>query len=281
MNRLLFINRLSWPVRVPLKWAVFGLALFAVQFPYPVRFVQHLRHWRDPNAMIQPDAEALRPLVEEVRDQITTDMSPLDAQKVVEKYVYRRIPYEWDWINWGNADYFPTVTEVIEKGSEDCDGRALIAASLLRNFGFKAELVTDFTHVWVKTDQGELMGPGKTAISVSDHGLAISRGTWLEIPKTLANGLGAGIGAFPLVRQLIVLVVLWLLLLHRQSGAWRGIVAFAFLLNGLLFLKVGGGHDWWHPIRWAQFAGVANVALGVLWLLVRRRYHTGGAHVTA
>ena len=132
MNKLFVLNRLRWPLRIPVKWAIFAVVVLLVCFPYPHMLIRHVRHWRDPDALIAPDAQVLRPFVEELLP-LLDNRSPEEALEHVERYVYEKIPYEWDWNTWGVADYLPTVEEVMEKGVEDCDGRAVIAASLLRD----------------------------------------------------------------------------------------------------------------------------------------------------
>ncbi len=263
MNPLFRLNRVRWYARIPIKCLLFLLTVVGVCYPYPHLLVRHVSRWRDPNTLVEPDAPALEPLAEGLAPRLGGELSAADRLKQVERFVLQQIPYEWDWNTWGVSDYLPTVEEVMEKGKEDCDGRAVIAASLLRRFGYKAELVSDFAHVWVKTDEGELMGPGKSqAIVAGEHGLALRSGWFVPLARALAYG----IGPFPLVRELIVVGVFWLLLLGRGVGFWRGVVALGLLIDGLLFLKVGGT-QYLKPIVWMQIVGAANM-LGAVFLLL-------------
>jgi hypothetical protein len=267
VNKLFFLNKLRWYARLPIKWLIFGLTVLVVCFPYPSVLARHIRHWRDPNALVEPDAPVLQPLVDELRTEMADGLAPRDALKTVERFVYRRIPYEWDWNNWGTADYLPTLTEAIEKGKEDCDGRAVVAASLLRNFGFNAQIVTDFAHVWVKTEHGETMGPGKRRAVVGEKGgIKVDKGALSELPRALAYG----IAPFPLVRELIILAVLWLLMLRRHGGVACSLSALAFLLGGLLFLRAGG-RTYLEPVVWMQLMGIAGVLAGFVTLLLWAR----------
>jgi len=213
------LSKLRWYLRLPIKWLLFGLTVLAVCFPYPARLASHLRHWRDPNALIDPDAAAIQPLLEELRPRLAGDLPPREVLSRVERFVYEKVPYEWDWKTWGTADYLPTVEEVFEAGKEDCDGRAVVAASILQNLGYKTELVTDFAHVWVKTDHGETMAPGRRkALTATDKGLRLDFKALTTLPRSLAYG----IAVFPLVRELIVFFVLWLLLGCRVSRSRGG-----------------------------------------------------------
>lgn len=264
VDKLFFLNTLRWYARLPIKWLLFGLTVLAVCFPYPDLLIRHLRHWQNPNALIEPDAAALQPLVLELAPRITDDLSPYYALWTVERFVYEKIEYEWDWNNWGTADYLPTVTEAVEKGKEDCDGRAVVAASLLNRFGFEAQLVTDFAHVWVKTEHGEIMGPGpRKAVIADQRGLKLQPGALSQVPRALAYG----IAPFPLMRELIVVAMFWLLLLRRRGGVGCNLVALACFLNGLFFLR-RGGLNCYDPVVWMQAVGVASILAGVVLLFV-------------
>ena len=265
MRTLFILNTLPWYTRLPIKWAILGLTVFLVCFPYPNLFLRHVRHWSNPNALIEPDAPALQPWVAELRPELPADLPPGEALKRVERFVRKKVPYEWDWNTWGLGDYLPTVTELIEMGKEDCDGRAVIAASLLQNFGFKAQIVTDFTHVWVKTDQGELMGPGRrNAVVFTDRGLQFHVLVLAGLPEATVYG----IAVFPLIRELIVLFVAWWLLLRTNAGAARSFLALVLLCMGLLALRRGGA-QYLNPILWMQIAGALAMVTAVISILLR------------
>lgn len=254
MEKVLILNRLKWYTRIPAKWAVFGLVFLVVCFPYPNLLVRHVRHWQDPNALIEPDAKALAPLIKELEPMMSDTMPSQEALRTVENFVYEKLPYDWDWNVWGNADYLPTVTEALEKGREDCDGRAVVAASLLKRFGFEVQIVTDFAHVWVKTDRGETMGPGKRkAVVATDKGLQLRFDALQALPKAMAYS----IAPFPLSRELVLLAVAWLLLLRVGGGKACNLVALLLLLDGLMLLRIGG-KDFRSPIVWMQVLGLLN-----------------------
>jgi hypothetical protein len=269
MDHRFRMNAWPWYARLPTKWTVFALTVLVVCFPYPTRLREHLRHWRDPNALVEPDAPTLQPLVDELRSELGGNSPSPETMRTVERFVLRRIPYEWDWNTWGMADYLPTVAEVLEKGREDCDGRAVVAASLLRSCGFEATIVTDFAHVWVKTDHGEAMGPGKRkAVIATEKGLQIQFRALTELPRALAYG----IAVFPLIRELIVIGVAWLLLLRPGSGVGACVIMLAALNAGLSCLRWGGA-DYLHPVLSLQWLGVAMMLASIFVppLRIRRR----------
>lgn len=270
VRRLLALNTLHWYLRIPVKWAVLGLAVLLVCYPNPSLLIRHLRHISNPNAMIEPDAPALQPLVDELSAGLEGNLSAREVLKRVELLVYETIPYEWDWNTWGAADYLPTVAEVIAMGKEDCDGRAVLAASLLRRLGFRAWLVSDFAHLWVATDVGETMAPGKTrAVVATEQGMQIRENPVGEMLKAGAYG----IAVFPLPRELIVLVVAWVLLLRGDTGLIRCAIGLALLFTALLLVRAGS-ERYLHPVLWMQWGGVATLAAGVVALTVWRRRKT-------
>jgi hypothetical protein len=121
---------------------------------------------------------------------------------------------------------------------EDCDGRAVVAASLMRRLGYQASLVTDLRHVWVKTPHGEWMGPGgrTTVVSTPQGNRVDLRTLWANVPISLSYG----ISVFPFWREVIILATAYLLLLHRRMS-WRiAAPAGLVLLQGLLFMRCGG-----------------------------------------
>jgi len=267
MDKLLVLNKLRWCARWAAKTTILLLTLLIVLFPYPSVLGRHIAHWRDPGALVEPDAPELQPLLEELRPLMTPDLSAPNALRTVERFVHERLPYAYDWDTWGTADYLPTVREALAMGREDCDGRAVLAASLLCNFGFEAELVSDFAHVWVKTDKGETMGPGKKKVLiVTKEGVRIRPGALAQMARAVIYG----IAVFPLRRVLIILVVFWFLMLRSGGGRTCAIFSLVLLINGLLFVRLGAA-NWWKPVPWAQWVGAANLglALGLLILWAR------------
>lgn len=256
---LLRLNHARRLIRWPVKCAILGVTILMVCFPNPSRLVTHIRHWQDPNALIEPNAPAMAPMIEALRPQIVAAKQPQDALRIVERFVYSHIRYDWDWNTWGSADYLPTVTEVIEQGREDCDGQAVLAASLLRNFGFKTELVANFAHMWVRTDQGEAMSPGKNrAVVATKEGPKFSLRGLIELPKATAFG----IAVFPLFRELVVLGVLWLMLWNEKHTARRQALMLMLFGGGLVALRAGS-HDYRQPVAWMQLTATLTMVVAV------------------
>jgi hypothetical protein len=274
MDGFCVLNRLPFLARIPLKTILLALTALLVCFPYPALLLRHIERLRDPNALIDPEAEGIREMVDEIRPRLTADMPPAQALKEVERYVYRRVPYAWDWDNWGMADYLPTVEEVLERGREDCDGQAVVGASILRALGYSTELVTDFTHVWVKTDQGETMSPRRhKAVVATEHGVRVDYAAALR--ETLP-AIAYGISVFPAVRELIILAVLWYVMLRRRVSRTWALMGLVLLLDGWMLLRLGGRSSAESKVPALCFAA-ANVVAGLVLLRIRRRGEAGVA----
>jgi hypothetical protein len=52
--------------------------------------------------------------------------------------------------NYHSSDHLATTSEVIERGTDNCDGHAVLTASLLRRRGYDAYVVMGYSHVWVE-----------------------------------------------------------------------------------------------------------------------------------
>lgn len=252
------MNRWRWYLRLPIKSAIFALTLFLVCFPNPARFVRHVRHWRNSNELVNPTSPALEPLLDEFRAATPELLAAPAVVRAVETFVLHRIPYDWDWNTWGAADYLPTLDEVLAKGREDCDGRAVVAASMLNALGYDAELISDFAHVWVRTDHGDALSAGGKPVVTSATGVRVRPGAW----RAVLSASGFGVAVFPLARELIVVGMFWLLTSRLRAGPATLVATALLLLNGLLWLRAGGA-DHARPVLWEQYFGLANLAAAV------------------
>ncbi len=302
MNRRIGVVRRRLLLRVPLKATALTLLAVAVCFPHPPRLARHLVRLGNLQAMIEPQAAELAawdgPLRERLEKaarvaagqdsapplpagaelaELLRRLAPRRVQAEVERFVYEQVTYAWDWDLWWNADYLPTVAEIFAKAAsgdgvlrEDCDGRAVIAASLMRRLGYESSLVTDLRHVWVLTPEGEWMGPGreKTLISTPQGNRLALRTAWTNVPVSLSYGLAV----FPLWRELVILGGAFLLVRHPRVPARTQALVALFLLDGLLFMRcgvidprgVGGFRAWWPVgvglLHWAIGFGMLAVS---------------------
>lgn len=240
-------HRLPAWARCPLKLGMFALVVALVCYPKVWLLPVWIDRMRDMNAMIDADHAGLASIEADVLRRLAPGAGPKQALETVQQVIHERIPYAWDWDVWGVMDYLPTVDEVLEKGREDCDGRAVLAASVLKRMGYETSLVSDIKHTWVVARAGdqvfETMGarPGvKTFTATDDGGTRIT--VSLESVENLVRGLAFGISVFPVERELIVLAAICLLTLHPRTSTSRWIFG-ALMLGGSLAL-FQASHPW-------------------------------------
>lgn len=299
-----------WYLRMPLKWSAFGLVTLLVLFPDPRVLIRQQSRIRNMNAMITPDAPELavwdadlkKRFEDERRKHAATlpaDAKPVEvsrlpawsAQRLIERFTYDKVKYAWDWDTWGSADYMPTVAEMFERAKaatdgvihEDCDGRAVMAASLMRRFGYQADLACDMRHVWVVTREGEWMGPGrKKTIVATPQGQRVD---YAGAASNLLVGWSYGVQVFPLIRELILWAAAVVLLL-RKGRSWKATLFGALLmLQGLFFMRAGHMDPLHGASAWPAWLGLGHMLAGFGVLLCPRcgmgacktaQYHTDG-----
>ena len=295
MNRLAELSGQFWrwlATHRPLKRSSLKLALFAVVvlfalYPNPVLLVRQIRHLLDTESLIQPDLPAMPDINREIDQLLATNPPALTEFKAVERFVYRRIPYQYDWHGWWNLDYWPTAAEVWERQREDCDGRAVLAASILRARGHAdARLVANLQHVWVAVGTNELMGPmadknfRREGGKVVD-GKLVGAKTILTLPslKTLLDSL-AMTCKFPAWRVVLMLVTLLALVFHPAADTGRFAMLCAVMLAGYaVFLdwcvrrmdRDTAGFDWNFPVAAALILG----SLVMAWRSAKRQPRGG------
>ncbi len=268
-------RRPAWP-RWSAKLMLFALAVGLVLYPKVWLLPTWVGRVHDLRSVIDPDHPGLTPLAERVRAELPAEAELSDVARAVELIVYDRVPYAWDWETWGVMDYLPTVDEVLACGREDCDGRAVVAASLLQNLGYEALLVTDLQHMWVVTSdreaespqQHEFMSPGageKTLVASADGGTR-ARLDWGTI-RNIGRAMSFGVAVFPLGRELLILLAAVALTLHPRMRFWRGLAGGALLLLMLVFLRRAGSGP--GPLAEEPMLSYAGLCLGVAgWLLI-------------
>jgi hypothetical protein len=231
------LARLPGVWRWLVKWAVLAFVTAFALYPNVSLLLKQVQHLRDVESLIQPDLPEIAAINREIDAQLATNALRRDEFKAVERYVYQRVPYKYDWLNWGNLDYWPTTAEVLQRRREDCDGRAVLAVSILRARGFKsAHVVANLNHVWVAVDKTELMSPqkeknlrrvgGKTVITLPGSK------TWL--------GSVAMISEFPAFRSMIIIAAALVLAYHpcRNITGFLGVTTVA-LVGFVLLLDWG------------------------------------------
>jgi hypothetical protein len=257
-----------------MKVAVFLFVVLLVTFPRLDLLARNIAHWRNVDTLIDPLSPALDDLVAELEPLLAARPRGPEALAIVERTVNARIPYAWDWQTWGVADYLPTVEQTIAAGREDCDGRALVAASLLQRFGYDARLKSDLTHVWVWTPEGETMAPRRTAgramIGADSGGtrldlfaLADPRALLIDMPKAVAYG----VSVFPLWREIVLLSVFCGLMIRPGFSPWRAALGASTLVAAGMLLRYSCGE---FPCAHGAWGGLALTLSGVRSMIAAR-----------
>jgi len=281
VNRLATVGAGFWrwlETQRPLKRAGLKLALLAVVvlfalYPNPVLLVRQVGHLLDMESLIQPNLPAMPEINRDIDQLLATNVVPLTELKAVERFVLRRISYQYDWHGWWNLDYWPSAAEVWERQREDCDGRAVLAVSILRARGHQdARLVANLQHVWVAVGTNELMGP------MADKNFRREGGkTIVTFPalKTLLDSL-AMTCKFPAWRVVLMLVTLLALVFHPSADTGRFAILCAVMLAGYaVFLdwcvrrldRDAAGFDWNLPLA----AVLILSSLALAWRTARRQ----------
>ena len=196
-----------------LIWTLFAL--------YPNPYMLYISAWRAWSPPV--DAAAVRQLA---------DALPDDPRAIETAVNTRLVPYAVPWQTYGVPWYFPTAGEVFARGQGDCEGQAVVLASILRSKGIPARFVGSFDHLWVDY-------PGKHANAYENAEVAIAsqqpdgsyRLRWpslVDWRRSWEIERGYFWDAMPIWRR-------WLLI-----GGW--------LLIGL------SGHLWRRPARLARLA---------------------------
>lgn len=91
----------------------------------------------------------------------------------IEQFVYRSIPYQFDWEVYNMPWYFPTLDEILQNGRGDCKSRFLLFASLMEELDLPYYKNVSLTHIWVgyegKKESG-LENYNESMIVVDQHG---------------------------------------------------------------------------------------------------------------
>lgn len=235
-----WLNARRWYSRAPIKLILFVLGVGLVLFPKVWLLPRVAARCADLESLLDPQHPELDHLASRVRSELTPQAKPGEALTVVERVVSERIPYAWDWEVWGVAEYLPTVTEVFARGREDCDGRAVVAASLLRRLGYDAWVVSDLLHMWVATPYGETMSPtGGDKTLVATKAGTRARLSW-GLLENLARGFSYGVAVFPALRELIILALLVVLTVRPGVSRWQAAAGCVLLLIALDAVRHAG-----------------------------------------
>ena len=137
------------PVKTLLvKSLAITLVIIATLFPHPTLFYrQAVRYIRGPESLVDPQNPMLEPLAKEARLLLPRK----NPYAVIKCVVNKHVQYQSDFKTWGMLDYWATVPETLTKRYEDCDGIAILTASLASRLGYtNYTICTTLDHMWVE-----------------------------------------------------------------------------------------------------------------------------------
>src|SRR5579862_1672950 len=82
------------------KLSILAIVVFFVLFPNPYRMVLEIVHLSDVESLIQPNMPAMAEINAEIDKLTPPDATRQQQLKVVEKFVYQKIKYQYDWYLW-------------------------------------------------------------------------------------------------------------------------------------------------------------------------------------
>ena len=125
----------------------------------PLIWKQQFERRLNPKVLLEPNSPSIKSLndgFEESYDYIVSlteeDFVFLDELiiEISNIYVQSQISYKGDISNYHSIDHLATTSEILKRGADDCDGQAILIASLLRYRGYDAYVVFGYSHVWVE-----------------------------------------------------------------------------------------------------------------------------------
>ncbi len=202
--------------RFAIKSTLFLVVLFFVLYPDPVKFVKQVNHIKNTDKLIKSNFKEMKNINKKINERLGKSYNLKEEFYAIQSFVYKNITYSYDWINWGVVDYWPAADEVWERKKEDCDGRAILAVSILRSRGFKkAELVGSFRHIWAVVGDSELMGPDtEKNIEKKDGKLKIVVPSY----QLMIDDLAFTLSEFPKIRIFIILLFFLILIYHPSTN---------------------------------------------------------------
>ncbi|MCC6740424.1 MAG: hypothetical protein IT452_15375 [Planctomycetia bacterium] len=221
--------RNPWAIRA-VRAVALPLGLLALLFSHPGRALHELRTLRDPNALIAPDDPAVAHLSGEIDAAMPGDLDRRAQVAWIGAFVERRIAYAHDWDQWWNVDYWPTPSETVASGREDCDGIAVLTASVLKHRGFEPRIEASYEHVWVAVDDDRILNPDTETNFDGEH--------WsLPGPALILSWFRYSLTSFPVWRW--ATLVLWVFLVARWPNRRRFAVEGAVSCTALLLAALG------------------------------------------
>ena len=225
--------------RIFVKIILLFFVVVVIHYPNPYLLIKQISHFTNVESLINEKLPDIDGINNSINERLKKDHTKKAKYYAVQQFVYRNIHYKDDWVNWLNIDYWPTADEVWERKEEDCDGRAVLAVSILRSRGFKtAQIVGNISHIWVRIDKSEIMGPRKDKnFQTIITGKGKSK-TKISKPdkNRMTKVFSYHIRKFPIARNILLIVLTLIIIIHPCKdrkvyylGSIVGLLSFLYL----------------------------------------------------
>ena len=169
----------------------------------------------NPDMFVQEEKEQIRKEVMPYLMRVERISKGMKEDKklwlAVQMWVEQRIKYVSDIRQFGTLEYFSTAREVWDQGMEDCDGRAVLAAAVLKMMGRpEAKIATNTVHAEVSLTSDVL--PEPTPKPEESKEQFSKRRFWQQLPERVAS--------IPWGRAAVGVIWYWMcgMLAHRVIG---------------------------------------------------------------
>ncbi len=128
---------LCWLLRIKYRQIIILTFIWVLLVLYP-----------NPLKLGQSIYRIIRPPVNAAGVMHLLDEAPLEAEEL-ERFVLKKIPYQYDWVTFGVPWYFPTLEEALENGTGDCKSRFVVLVSYFEAREIPYQLSFSLSHFWV------------------------------------------------------------------------------------------------------------------------------------
>jgi hypothetical protein len=135
-----------------------GLYLLTGFTPNPMAWPEQIYYRLAINENIQPENPQIKQLELEFKeffikesqlDYLSNKITEETKLRLVETFIESKIPYVTDFNNYFAIENIPSISRVLERG-DDCDGIAIVTASLLKRLNYDSYVILGKWHSWIE-----------------------------------------------------------------------------------------------------------------------------------
>lgn len=167
--------------------------------------VHYYERETNPNLLIRSNSIGVSLISQEIEEKDLDDFISVRIETVTEVY-----------------NNYPSPIEILSSMRDDCDGQAILAASILENMGYKPKVVFGIGHAWVEYDGGNILSPlGGYYIKFNSEGIKD-----VDILNLIAYSF-----CYSYTYKTISFLLFGILLAN-----WRKKIDFSYLMNSFILI---------------------------------------------